>query len=409
MSQILYGVDGAAGGTSSLYTINKSTGKATLIGSIGFPTVRAIAVHPVTGVLYGLSVSGVNAMDLITINTTTGAGTLVAAVSGGSIDASDMGFHPTTGQCYLWNEAATDQLATLNHTTGAFVNFGASGITTVPAGLAFRSDGVLFLKSAQTVATLNLISGTATLFSTISPAGGVTLAGALAFDENDAPYSVGAGSVEDTFVLINAGLTAGSAVGQTGLATGKFDSLAFGPHPTYVPPTVKSIPPTTTLAPQTPCAPKSELQNGGKGKFGCNNGGVGWTSSYAGPYGTVPQHADPPDGETMTGKEHAGVEVWLRWYHRDYPSGDVEMLQRALVELADPPDYEFGRKEEGLLSIGDIEHAIGNEQGGFEASTVDLQLSDAIDRKVRILLDDQELEGDEVHFLMASDLARGAA
>ncbi len=167
-----------------------------------------------------------------------------------------------------------------------------------------------------------------------------------------------------------------------------------------------SIP--TTAGPQTPCAPQSQLDNGGKGKFGCNNGGEGWTSSYSGPYGTVPQHEDPSEGEALTGKEHAGVEAWIRFYHRDYPSGVVTMIQRAMVELADAPAYEFGRKPEGLLSVGDIEHALGNEQGGFEAATVAIGLTDAIDRAFRVLLEDQELEGDEVMVLMASDAARGA-
>lgn len=162
--------------------------------------------------------------------------------------------------------------------------------------------------------------------------------------------------------------------------------------------------------PQTPCDPVSQVGNGGKGASGCNTGGVGWVSQYSGPYGTVPDHADPADGETLTGKEHAGIEVWAELVHTPYPAQSPAQVtyRRAMGELADDSDYEGGRKPEGLLTVGDVENALGNEQGGPEAGTVELQFTDVIDRTFRGLLEDQDLEGDEIRVKLASDAARKA-
>ncbi len=155
-----------------------------------------------------------------------------------------------------------------------------------------------------------------------------------------------------------------------------------------------------------PCTPQAQVNNGGKGQAGCNVGGVGFTRSYFGPYGTVPQHADPPVGESLINKQGRGIEAWAELRHVEYPSGDVTIYRRAFVELGDRAEYEGGRKPRGLLSVGEIENAIGNEQGGFEAATLELEFSDEDDRLFHDLADDQELEGDEIYIKQASDEAR---
>ena len=80
---ILYGVDG-----QDLYTINATTGAATLIGPTGLSIFRAgIAYDASTNVLYMNIGGGPN--SLYTLNTTTGAATLVGAngpVAGFGID-----------------------------------------------------------------------------------------------------------------------------------------------------------------------------------------------------------------------------------------------------------------------------------------------------------------------------------
>lgn len=178
--------------------------------------------------------------------------------------------------------------------------------------------------------------------------------------------------------------------------------------PAALTPAVQPVPLPTPLASQTPCTPQATVSNGGKGQAGCNVGGVGGGHEFTGELGDVPDHPDPDDGEVLHGDPAAVFETWVEVDHVDYPSEDVTTYRRSFEELDDDGDYEGGRKESGLLSIGDIEHGLGNEQGGFEAASVDIQLSDIRDRLFRTLADDQDLEGDEVRIKGATDGARAA-
>ncbi len=169
------------------------------------------------------------------------------------------------------------------------------------------------------------------------------------------------------------------------------------------------VPVATPFAARTPCAPQAQVTNGGKGQAGCNVGGVGGGHQYdvADGVGDVPQHPDPDDGEVLTGDvTRSTLEPWIELVHQDYPTDVKTTYRRAFEELADDDTYQGGRKESGVLAIGDIEHGLGNDQGGFEAGTATLQLSDIRDRLFRELADDQELDGDEYRVKLASDAAR---
>jgi hypothetical protein len=171
--------------------------------------------------------------------------------------------------------------------------------------------------------------------------------------------------------------------------------------------TTQPIPVKPSAAPRTPCEPQTETGNGDKGKAGCNTGGVGFIPPTLVDYGEVPQHDDPIDGEQLTGKDLLGIGFWIEIHHVDYPTEDVTIYRRALgPEIADLADYEGGRKSEGVLAIGDVEHGLGNEQGDDEAATIDIEYSDIVDRLFRNLLENQELEGDEVYIKAASRQAR---
>ncbi len=78
-SQVLYGsVNFGPTNPGDLYTIDPTTGDATLVGSIGFNVTGAMDFHPVTGVLYATARRTSDATPvLITIDTSTGAGTEV--------------------------------------------------------------------------------------------------------------------------------------------------------------------------------------------------------------------------------------------------------------------------------------------------------------------------------------------
>ncbi len=174
-------------------------------------------------------------------------------------------------------------------------------------------------------------------------------------------------------------------------------------------PILPSVPVSTPNAARTPCTPQAVVTNGGKGQAGCNVGGIGGGHQYAGDIGTVPQHPDPDDGEVLTGDvTRSSLEPWIELVHQDYPSEVKTTYRRAFEELADDGDYEGGRKQSGVLLIGEIEHGLGNEQGGFEAGTATLQLSDIRDRLFRDLSADQEIDGDEYRVKLATDQARAA-
>ncbi len=160
----------------------------------------------------------------------------------------------------------------------------------------------------------------------------------------------------------------------------------------------------TVDPPPEDCTVDSPQGSGGRGANGCNPGGTGWTSSYAGPFGSVPDYTDIEVGEVLTDKK--GVEVWIELVH----GTGGEVVRRAQVALG---DTNFGgRKPGGLLGVGTIEHALGNEQGGYEPATLSLTFSDADLGGGGSLFragigNKEDFEGDEVRIKLASDALRG--
>jgi hypothetical protein len=134
----LFGAYGA-GADDCLYSINTATGAAALLGHIGhfhessLDTVGGLAVSPKTGVLYGAdngSLIGWGA--LVTINKATGAGTLVGTCTQ-HIDG--LAFDPYTGVLYgidNWDGC----LYTIDLDTGQTTLAGATGLGN-GLGLAF--------------------------------------------------------------------------------------------------------------------------------------------------------------------------------------------------------------------------------------------------------------------------------
>jgi hypothetical protein len=149
--------------------------------------------------------------------------------------------------------------------------------------------------------------------------------------------------------------------------------------------------------------PTSQTSNGGTGNSGNNAGGIGWTPTYLGPSGAVPQHTDPTTGETLTGK--SGVELWAEIEH----AGTT--YRWAVTDLADPVSYRGGLKEGRLTAIGDVEHALSDHNGNFEGFSLTLTVSDH-DRVIRSLLDTAATNKfllDEVRLYLVSHEGRLAA
>jgi hypothetical protein len=115
------------GGTQDLYSINPSTGAATLIGPTGlsYGAWRGLSTNSAT--LYFA-----DGVDLYTLSTTTGAATLVGAFGG----SSEMGVLLTEGGILYGGDDVNNTVDTINVTNGAATVGPSSGLTGSFYGLA---------------------------------------------------------------------------------------------------------------------------------------------------------------------------------------------------------------------------------------------------------------------------------
>jgi hypothetical protein len=90
-SGTLYGF--STGSAPTLYKINPSTAAATAIGALGLPFVfeGGLAFSP-SGIAYGTNGGSSGAAQLFTINLTTGSATVVGTMSGGSHDVNGLAY-----------------------------------------------------------------------------------------------------------------------------------------------------------------------------------------------------------------------------------------------------------------------------------------------------------------------------
>jgi PEP-CTERM motif len=147
------GLNGAHPG--SLFTLNSTTGAATLIGPTGSPAVTALAFGA-NGTLFGAGSSSTQSVgdELIRINPATGAGTLVGPFGAGIDGMAALALNPRTGVLYggggeFNGNGNFTNLFTIDPTTGAATLIGpllpdAQAGTTVLTGLTFDSAGTLF-------------------------------------------------------------------------------------------------------------------------------------------------------------------------------------------------------------------------------------------------------------------------
>lgn len=215
-ASVLYGVTGAGGSPSSLYTIDPLTGDTTLIGATGFNEIVSIDFDPVSGLLYGIS----NLNNLVTINTMTGVATAVAAAP--SFKSPDMTF-TSDGTLYTWSEPGPDNLNSVDLGTGVATEIGSNPLSTYQMGLDANSADVIYGKSANSLFTVDSVTGATTDVGIIA---GGDLDNILAFDEFDNLFSFERGV--GLFGIDIGALTAsfiGSADGVN------FAALAFAPVP----------------------------------------------------------------------------------------------------------------------------------------------------------------------------------
>ena len=162
------GVEDSSTGTSRLFAIDRATGAVTAYGGlssfIGLSS-GGLAIHPLTGVMYATGfyndgVSPRQSTALYTIDKTSGAATLIG-FAGGNCCSGDfglilygLGFHSDgtlfangLGNGPSFPVAHSSHLFTVNLATGAATNIGPSGVTLgrslTYSGLAFAADGTL--------------------------------------------------------------------------------------------------------------------------------------------------------------------------------------------------------------------------------------------------------------------------
>jgi hypothetical protein len=108
-------------GSSVLVTIDLSTGAVTPVGTIGAYIVIDIAINN-AGQIYGFEISTDN---IITINKTTGAGTILGPSGLAANYAQGMSFDPNTDELFLAGYTASAALYQVNTSTGATTLIGA--------------------------------------------------------------------------------------------------------------------------------------------------------------------------------------------------------------------------------------------------------------------------------------------
>jgi len=151
------------GATSSLYSINTSTGTGTLIGSTGQTHMIGLVVDT-DSTIYAMSEE--SSSNLWTLNPTTGAATLVGT-TGFNLQEGDMTISPITGQMYV-ADGIGDKLYTVNKSTGATTLVGSFGsLGRDVSGLQFIGTTLYGLalndSSPDTLLTINPLTGAATL------------------------------------------------------------------------------------------------------------------------------------------------------------------------------------------------------------------------------------------------------
>jgi uncharacterized protein DUF11/carboxypeptidase family protein len=133
LGAIAFAADGTLyGANSNLYSID-ATGAPTLIGATGFSNFAGLAIDPASGILYGVELG---TSRLFTVNRTTGAATLVGALSPAVGGVGDITFDPAGQLIGTSFGSGGNLLFDINKTTGAVTNARTVG-GSAPQGLAF--------------------------------------------------------------------------------------------------------------------------------------------------------------------------------------------------------------------------------------------------------------------------------
>lgn len=212
---VLYGASGAIG-TSSLYTVNTSTGAATLVGVTGVSEIQSLAIHPATRELYGI-LTAAGSTALYRISSAFGdalpAGTLQLGNVRGIVFANDSILFATTNIGKLYR---------VDTRTGDTTFVGASATPLAYAGLALSPSGKLWASVRPPIANrdkIYIINSTTGAATEVGSTGGANTTPAIAFDARGKLYGLkGTATQIDTLIVIDTTTAFGTRIGSMGFA-----------------------------------------------------------------------------------------------------------------------------------------------------------------------------------------------
>lgn len=164
-SNVAYTIQRSGAITTFLYTIDISTGIATLVGNIGVANIGGLDFDGTT--LYAISGAGGGASTLYTLNPITGAVlTTVGAV--GHNEMVGIAIRKSDGQMFGWKNGASPGLYTINKLTALAVAVG--GINTQISDMTFHpTTHVLYGTEASTPRIVSINTGSGALTSVVDP------------------------------------------------------------------------------------------------------------------------------------------------------------------------------------------------------------------------------------------------
>jgi hypothetical protein len=204
-----------AAGQSWFYTVNTSTGVATLIGPEGISEIDGLAIRPSSMELYG-TCAGSFSTKMYRISEQYGDALLMLTVDVPNMRA--IAFSPTDE---LFAATTTGRLYRINPATGDTVFVGSSGL--VYSGLAFNPTSGELWASVRTVLNnrdriykVNTSTGAASL---VGGTGDNAITPSIAFDPLGILYGLkGTGTQTNTLIRIDTTTAAGTTVGPTGVS-----------------------------------------------------------------------------------------------------------------------------------------------------------------------------------------------
>jgi len=167
---------GPTSGSPALVELYPSTGAvlrtvATLSAGLG-----GLAQHPLTGVVYGVTApGGAGTRNLVIVDLRSGALTTIGSVGLGNFGIADLAFR-ADGTLFAWSENS-DDLITINTTTGAGTIVANAGVSTRGSGIEFLADGRLLLTGNNSNGALRQVDPVTGLTTVIGTLTGATVAG----------------------------------------------------------------------------------------------------------------------------------------------------------------------------------------------------------------------------------------